>query len=52
MAAEEFEEIYGILLEEVTAEDDIIPEPDTMEMLSEIASREDPADAEIGLMAG
>eukprot|EP01043_Picozoa_sp_COSAG02_P047090 COSAG02_NODE_4476_length_5322_cov_34.435573_5_plen_300_part_01 len=51
MAEEEFEEIYGILLEEVTAEDDTPVEPDTMEMLSEIAMREDAADAEIGMMA-
>ena len=51
MADDEFEEIYGILLEEVTAEDDIPVDADTMEMLSEIASRDDADDGEIGLMA-
>ena len=49
--ADEFEEIYGILLEEVTADDDAPAEAETVEMLIEIAQRDDPDDPEVGCMS-
>ena len=49
--ADEFEEIYGILLEEVTADDDVPAEAETVEMLIEIAQRDDADDPEVGCMS-